>query len=48
MWEREFSQITFLCNLEKQLGKLVISKENALNYKYLEDTKKLKDNNKKK
>ncbi len=35
-------------NLEKELGRTVITKQNALNYKYLEDTKKLKDNNKKK
>ena len=26
-------------NLEKELGKSVISKENALNYKYLDDSK---------
>ena len=35
-------------NLEKELGRTVITKQNALNYKYLENTKKLKGNNKKK
>ena len=36
-------------NLEKELGKSVISKENALNYKYIDDDKKLiEDKNSKK
>lgn len=30
-------------NLEKELGKSVISKENALNYKYVEDEKLIED-----
>ncbi len=30
-------------NLEKELGKSVISKENALNYKYLDDNKLSKE-----
>ncbi len=35
-------------DIEKNLGKSVISKKNALNYKYLEDNKTLKDTSKKK
>ena len=34
-------------NLEKELGETVISKENVLNYKYLEDNKTLKNKSKK-
>ena len=30
-------------NLEKELGKTVISKENALNYKYIDDEKLIED-----
>lgn len=30
-------------NLEKELGKSIISKENALNYKYIEDEKLIED-----
>jgi len=30
-------------NLEKELGKSVISKENALNYKYIDDKKLIED-----
>lgn len=35
-------------NLEKELGRTVITKQNALNYKYLDDNKKLKGKNEKK
>ena len=35
-------------NLEKELGKSVISKENALNYKYIDDKKLIEDKNLKK
>ena len=35
-------------DIEKNLGKSVISKKNALNYKYLDDNKTLKDTSKKK
>ena len=35
-------------NLEKELGKSVISKENALNYKYIDDKKLIEDKNSKK
>ena len=35
-------------NLEEKLGKTVITKNNALNYKYLDDNKTLKDKTKKK
>ena len=32
-------------NLEKELGKSVISKQNALNYKYIDDPKLIEENN---
>lgn len=35
-------------NLEKELGKTVISKENALNYKYIDDEKLIEDKKSKK
>lgn len=35
-------------NLEKELGKSVVSKENALNYKYVEDKKLIEDKKSKK
>ena len=35
-------------NLEKELGKSVISKENALNYKYIDDKKLIEDKKSKK
>lgn len=35
-------------NLEKELGKSVISKENALNYKYINDKKLIEDKKSKK
>ena len=35
-------------NLEKELGKSVISKENALNYKYIDDKKSIEDKKTKK
>ena len=35
-------------NLEKELGKSVISKENALNYKYIDDNKLIEDKKTKK
>lgn len=35
-------------NLEEELGESVITRKNALNYKYLDDTKTLKDKTKKK
>ena len=35
-------------NLEKELGKSVISKENALNYKYIDDKKSIEDKKSKK
>lgn len=35
-------------NLEKELGKSVISKENALNYKYIDDKKLIDDKKPKK
>ena len=35
-------------NLEKELGKSVISKENALNYKYIDDEKLIEDKKSKK
>ena len=35
-------------NLEKELGKSVISKENALNYKYIDDKKLIEDKKTKK
>lgn len=35
-------------NLEKELGRTVITSKNALGYKYLEENKKLKDQDTKK
>jgi len=35
-------------NLEKELGKSVISKENTLNYKYIDDKKSIEDKKSKK
>ena len=35
--------IFFLSSEEKNLGKSVISKENSLNYKYIEDKKLIED-----
>ena len=35
-------------NLEKELGKSFISKENALNYKYVDDNKLIEDKKTKK
>ena len=33
--------------MEKELGEIVVTSKNALNYRYLENDKKLKDNSKK-